>query len=254
MSEDFDREAERRKLEEKYGDEQDDRERTQQLSELLLKGATMTDIHCPECGDPIFRHEGRQFCPSCQREVATDESQQATAGQAAAENPLDEAAGAGDAAGADDSDAAESSGDGHAVEVETPDSPDEADESALSGAASAESAESSTSPETPAASPATSGPSQPSPSPQDAPQSPEANQSVARPTSAQSGAQSGTQATQPTDAETASGLMPARQHLTRTVNRLAEQAAAEEDPGRKREFLAATREAAEALEAVREAE
>jgi hypothetical protein len=48
--------------------------------------------------------------------------------------------------------------------------------------------------------------------------------------------------------------MPARQHLTRTVNRLAQQAAAEEDPGRKREFLAATREAAEALEAVRQAE
>jgi uncharacterized Zn finger protein (UPF0148 family) len=63
---DFDKEAEREKLREKYGDETEDRETTQQMSELLLQGATMTNRHCDECGDPVFRHEGQEFCPTCQ--------------------------------------------------------------------------------------------------------------------------------------------------------------------------------------------
>ncbi|WP_254832550.1 Sjogren's syndrome/scleroderma autoantigen 1 family protein [Haloglomus salinum] len=231
---DFDREAERKKLEEKYGKEEEDRERTERLSELLLKGATMTDIHCPECGDPIFRHEGRQFCPSCQREVATGESQQATAGQAAAENPLADE-------GGEEADIgeAEPATDGHSVEVETPDAG--AEDGAAGDDAEPEPAEI---PDTGTQPPTDTGESQPSP-----PQQPQSDQQRASPPAQMpsSGGQAGT-------GGDASGLMPARQHLTRTVNRLAEQAATEEDPGRKREFLAATREAAEALEAVRDAE
>ena len=64
---DFDAEAERKRLREKYESEEEDRKRTQQMSELLLKGATMTNRHCGECGSPIFQYEGQEFCPSCQR-------------------------------------------------------------------------------------------------------------------------------------------------------------------------------------------
>lgn len=63
---DFDKEAEREKLREKYADEAQDRETTQRMSDLLLQGATMTNRHCNACGDPVFRYEGQEFCPSCQ--------------------------------------------------------------------------------------------------------------------------------------------------------------------------------------------
>jgi uncharacterized Zn finger protein (UPF0148 family) len=235
---DFDREEERRKLEEQFGEEAEDRERTERLSDLLLKGATMTDIHCPECGDPIFQHEGRQFCPSCQREVAGGEGEQATAGQAAAQDPL-----------ADAGNAPDPSTDGHEVEVETP-SPDESEQDS-GPAAEVEPAEA-TEPGTQSATPDQPEPGQseppqpdPSPAPDTTPPSGGSQPS--------GGARSSTTPQVPTGGD-GSGLMPARQHLTRTVNRLAQQAAAEEDPGRKREFLAATREAAEALSAVRDAE
>jgi len=64
----FDKEAEREKLREKYGKDQQDRESTQRMSELLLQGATMTGKHCNDCGDPVFRYDGREFCPTCQHE------------------------------------------------------------------------------------------------------------------------------------------------------------------------------------------
>jgi uncharacterized Zn finger protein (UPF0148 family) len=35
------------------------------MSELLLKGATMTNKH-HDCGSPIFRWQGEEFCPTCQ--------------------------------------------------------------------------------------------------------------------------------------------------------------------------------------------
>ncbi|ESS09339.1 MAG: Zn-finger containing protein, partial [uncultured archaeon A07HN63] len=62
---DFDKEAEREKLREKYG-EDDDETDTRRMSELLLKGATMTNGHCEECNDPLFRHNGQTFCATCQ--------------------------------------------------------------------------------------------------------------------------------------------------------------------------------------------
>ncbi|WP_135535211.1 Sjogren's syndrome/scleroderma autoantigen 1 family protein [Halostella pelagica] len=65
---DFDKEAEREKLREQFEEEESDRQHTQQLSELLLKGATMTNNHCDRCGDPIFRYDGQAFCPTCQSE------------------------------------------------------------------------------------------------------------------------------------------------------------------------------------------
>ncbi|WP_049937559.1 Sjogren's syndrome/scleroderma autoantigen 1 family protein [Haloplanus natans] len=70
----FDEEAERERLREKYERDQEKRASTQRMSELLLKGATMTNSHCDTCGDPIFRYDGQEFCPTCQ-----------TAGEEAAE-------------------------------------------------------------------------------------------------------------------------------------------------------------------------
>lgn len=64
----FDKEAERERLREKYEQDQENRAATQRMSELLLKGATMTNSHCDACGDPIFRHDGQEFCPTCQAE------------------------------------------------------------------------------------------------------------------------------------------------------------------------------------------
>ncbi|MFP9060872.1 Sjogren's syndrome/scleroderma autoantigen 1 family protein [Natrialbaceae archaeon A-chndr2] len=62
---DFDKEAEREKLRKKYEKDKQDREATQRMSDLLLKGATMTNSHCNTCGDPLFRQSGTTFCPSC---------------------------------------------------------------------------------------------------------------------------------------------------------------------------------------------
>jgi len=72
MSDDFDKEAEREKLREKYERDQQKREATEQMSELLLQGATMTNAHCSECGDPIFRYDGQEFCPTCEKPVDRD--------------------------------------------------------------------------------------------------------------------------------------------------------------------------------------
>ncbi|AOW79249.1 hypothetical protein HTSR_0039 [Halodesulfurarchaeum formicicum] len=68
MSEDFDKEAERERLREKYESDEADREATERMSELLLQGATMTNKHCDTCGSPIFRYQGQEFCPTCQAE------------------------------------------------------------------------------------------------------------------------------------------------------------------------------------------
>jgi uncharacterized Zn finger protein (UPF0148 family) len=91
---DFDAEAERERLREKYEAEEEDRKRTQQMSELLLKGATMTNAHCGECGSPIFRYEGQEFCPSCQRTTADDT---ATGDAAAGDGPTEDVTADGDA-------------------------------------------------------------------------------------------------------------------------------------------------------------
>ena len=97
---DFDAEAERERLREKYEAEAEDRKRTQQMSELLLKGATMTNAHCGECGSPIFRYEGEEFCPDCQRATGGDVTEgEAAAGDGTA--AADTAGGEAEAVGAD---------------------------------------------------------------------------------------------------------------------------------------------------------
>jgi uncharacterized Zn finger protein (UPF0148 family) len=75
---DFDREAERERLREKYEQDQKEREATERMSELLLQGATMTNAHCSECGDPIFRYDGQEFCANCERPVNRGDGSDAT--------------------------------------------------------------------------------------------------------------------------------------------------------------------------------
>lgn len=79
MSENFDKEAERERLREKYESDSADREVTERMSQLLLQGATMTNKHCETCGSPIFRYQGQAFCPTCQAEA--DGAQAETAGE-----------------------------------------------------------------------------------------------------------------------------------------------------------------------------
>ena len=66
----FDKEAEKEKLREQLRREEENRRSTEHMSELLLKGATMTNKHCDTCGDPLFRYEGQEFCPTCSQEGA----------------------------------------------------------------------------------------------------------------------------------------------------------------------------------------
>jgi uncharacterized Zn finger protein (UPF0148 family) len=63
---DFDKEAEREKLREKYERDREKRKETERMSQLLLQGATMTNRHCDTCGDPLFRYQGNEFCATCE--------------------------------------------------------------------------------------------------------------------------------------------------------------------------------------------
>ena len=71
-----DKDVEREKLRLQFEKEAKSRESAQVMSSLLLQGATMTRKHCKTCGDPIFRREGEEFCPSCKGrgQVGTEEN------------------------------------------------------------------------------------------------------------------------------------------------------------------------------------
>ena len=73
MSE-FDKEAERERLREKYERDKQKREAAEKMSELMLKGATMTNAHCSSCGDPVFRYDGQEFCATCEKPIERAES------------------------------------------------------------------------------------------------------------------------------------------------------------------------------------
>ncbi|GCF13719.1 hypothetical protein Harman_16540 [Haloarcula mannanilytica] len=268
---DFDKEAEREKLREKFEQEEDNRAATEQMSELLLKGATMTNAHCSECGDPIFRYDGQEFCPTCQKPVARDAQKN----------------------GADSADTDEQADDSDQIEVADPsnearvqfgaadeetgeNAPDATDEPEQQEAVNAQSDPASQSPpETganatpstndPAAPPEAGGnqPTQQSDHPEPGPQtartddSPETGRQPANeaqfetptqvpPVSARQTAASGSGSDDvAADLDAATGL------LAQTVHRFAERAAATDNPREAREHLQAAREAADALEAAR---
>jgi hypothetical protein len=219
----FDKEAEREKLREKYEAEREQREATQQMSELLLKGATMTDHHCDDCGSPIFRYEGEAFCPMCAgtRDVAEEGGQQAggqQGGQQAGGQQPGEAGAGGRQPGAGDArrPSAASGGDDERSSA-TPDD-GELDEEELEAARRRLDEQSSS------RSPTMGGPSDRRPNPP-------VGDSPVR------------QGEVPSMAQT-------RASLRRAIVSLSEQAAQSDDPNRARDLLQGAREASEALAAL----
>ncbi|GAA0519718.1 Sjogren's syndrome/scleroderma autoantigen 1 (Autoantigen p27) [Halorubrum aquaticum] len=237
MSDGFDKEAEREKLREKFAEDEKKREHTQRMSELLLQGATMTNRHCETCGDPIFRHDGREFCPTCHAtddgyevpagdETGADEdgsaaaADQTTAPETARNRPGPAAAANGDA-GVD-----ATAGTDPAVEndvIASNDAGPNATEPAGVGGEHDASEEAvgrspSSTPPTTAASPNSAGEAAPD---RDA-----------------------------VGGDATGGIAAARESLTRTLTRFARAAEETDDPRRARDHLRAAREAAEALAAL----
>jgi uncharacterized Zn finger protein (UPF0148 family) len=97
----FDEEAERERLREKYEQDQEKRAATQRMSELLLKGATMTNSHCDACGDPLFRHDGQTFCPTCQGAGEAEASAEAAEASESSPDDADAQTGASETAASD---------------------------------------------------------------------------------------------------------------------------------------------------------
>ncbi len=249
---DFDKEAEREKLREKYGKEEEKREATEQMSELLLKGATMTNAHCTDCGDPIFRYDGQEFCPTCQKPVARDQGESDADGDhIEVADPSDEATVQfGD--GADEQTAGETADDAAANG-----SPETADEAAVNDApATADEAAVNDAPATADASTDAAGQPPAAESMGDATREipsadPDRTPGAARATAADAGSEP-TAPTQPTDRDAVTAELSAAEGLlAETVHRFAQRAADTDDPRTAREHLKAAREAAEALDAVR---
>ncbi|WP_128903742.1 Sjogren's syndrome/scleroderma autoantigen 1 family protein [Halorubrum amylolyticum] len=220
MSDGFDKEAEREKLREKFAEDEQEREHTQRMSELLLQGATMTNRHCDDCGDPIFRHDGQEFCPTCQATGSGEEAQ--------ADSPAD-------TRGDSPADAQTADGD------EIPPRGDARDASAPPARSS---------PANASRDPRDTGATSRNPRRPTA-----AEQSAVNPKAASSPAnaeESGGDptATPPTDPAGSGTVADARASLTRTLARFARAAEETDDPRRARDHLRAAREAAEALAAL----
>ncbi|PSP73545.1 hypothetical protein BRC86_09015 [Halobacteriales archaeon QS_3_64_16] len=236
---DFDKEAEREKLREQFAADEEKREVTERMSNLLLQGATMTNTHCDTCSSPIFTYEGQAFCPTCQVEVDDAGGEGATAGAAKPEvDPADADrpdSTAGPEAGADSSTRIEVSDPGTSTDPQS---------------------------STPTESNASPEPSEPEPTRErrtpSPPESTEASDTAATPSP-----RAEPDSTAEPDrgrtggaADTSSGdsdLTAAQASLSRTLTRLSEEAERSEDLSRTREHLLAAREAAEALAALREA-
>ncbi|MBV0925642.1 hypothetical protein KTS45_15660 [Halomicroarcula limicola] len=289
---DFDKEAEREKLRERFEAEEEKREATEQMSELLLKGATMTNAHCSDCGDPVFRYDGQEFCPTCQKPISREEAE-----------ADDETETTGD--GADDESGPDASGEsGDHIEVANPS--EEArvqfggdDESAAADGEAGDEAPAgtdspatgSTGEQTASGRPATEDPTAgrserevretsqeiPSADPERTPaeaggeqpaegagtdhagtesreEDPQRNSARRQPSPAgrsTPSASTRTAARSESGGDVATDLAAAETALAQTVRRFAERAAATENPREAQDYLAAAREAAEALDATR---
>ena len=224
MSDGFDKEAEREKLREKFADDEEERAHTQRMSELLLQGATMTNRHCDDCGDPIFRKDGQEFCPTCHTVDAADAegADPAAAGESAMSTTDEQsppktggesppAAGENGAAGPQRADREPAgSGSGPAAETSDPPVTEAADPSTATGPTATGSASTESTPTADASGHETASP-------------------------ASAGSES---------------VADARASLARTLNRFAAAAEETDDPRRARDRLQAAREAAETLVAL----
>lgn len=263
---DFDKEAEREKLREKYERDRQKREATEKMSELLLKGATMTNAHCSECGDPIFRYDDQEFCATCEKPVERGTSQNDESGGSAIEvtSPSDDArvvfgseeAGAAEsgATGQENSRAdeapAESQADDSRAESQADDSPIESQADELQTEARAANSQAKAPTEQPAAEPQTEGTARKS-------QHTPAKTERGTETGMESESSRGYRATRPETTRTGSvdpgrdeDLTTARNALVRTLVQFSQQAEATDDPQRAREYLQTAREAAETLSAL----
>jgi uncharacterized Zn finger protein (UPF0148 family) len=255
---DFDKEAEREKLREKYERDRQKRKETERMSQLLLQGATMTNHHCDTCGDPLFRYQGQEFCATCEGRAQEAEAQAQDQDQAEAtsesgppqptEPPRTRGADEGDDGAtadgestADDERAATSAaadvdagGPATGEDEPTPDarteSPRAAGETASQSETPAAARDGSSSAKTPGRTSLTGG---------EVPTAPDSSAPPA-PTPRDQG--SGQQVEGDLDA--------ARTSLVRTLTRHAERAEAAQDPRRATDHLTAVREAAEALAAL----
>ncbi|WP_255192945.1 Sjogren's syndrome/scleroderma autoantigen 1 family protein [Natronobeatus ordinarius] len=236
---DFDKEAEREKLRKKYERDKRDREATQRMSDLLLKGATMTNTHCDTCADPLFRQNGVTFCPSCHGGPEAvegpdlEESDDEVAESAAEEESAAETADKGEAE-AEDATAAESR-----AEPE-PATPTADEEKATEPPASASEEERTDSSRTADASVVrhTTPPRRTPPSQQSSGRREERVDRGRR-----TRERTGRRSSPPVDAD----LETARASLTEALERFSREAAETDDPRYARDCLEAAREAAEAL-------
>ena len=219
---DFDKEAEREKLRKKYADDEDKRANTKRMSELLLKGATMTNQHCDSCGDPLFRHNGQTFCPTCQAD-----SQQAAAQSDGTQQPITDQSGDTDTPRPAD---AESTPEQPADNTAQPNQSTPSQPTTNGQSTQADTQPTTNTPQSPATQP-----SQPTAT--------QSSQSTPKPSQPMP---------QPSSPATAgdSGLHDARQSLAATVTRFSQRAAETDDPRRAKELLSAAREAAETLRAL----
>ncbi|CQR49165.1 MULTISPECIES: Sjogren's syndrome/scleroderma autoantigen 1 family protein [Haloferax] len=230
---DFDKEAERQRLREKYERDETKRQSTQRMSELLLKGATMTNKHCDNCGDPLFRYEGQVFCPTCQ------------AGGGAAANADQDAERAAEAAV--EADAGEGGVDAGAETA--PSGVAEAAESADADASAGVTAEASEA-ERPQVGARQSEPARGTRVADEARRDAAGtNGRTASPTPARTASERGS-----TERRAPRGVggdvTDARASLVRTLTWAAERAESTDDPRRATEYLTAAREAAEAISAL----
>ncbi|TMT78513.1 hypothetical protein E2L06_00040 [Haloterrigena sp. H1] len=222
---DFDKEAEREKLREKYERDKEERKATQRMSDLLLKGATMTNTHCGTCGDPLFQMDGTTFCPSCHGNPDAVEGTDLEA------QPADE-----------QSSTDRSESDQSAADEPTPAASSEPTAAATSDANSQH--ESSVT---------TSSRDERQPTPQANVESSQADVSNrtadgrASEPSAPARSPAPTQRPQPADGD----LEAAHDALVRTLEKFATEAAATDDPRYARECLEAAREAGETLSTLR---
>ncbi|NUB90048.1 hypothetical protein HTZ84_17770 [Haloterrigena sp. SYSU A558-1] len=262
---DFDKEAEREKLREKYERDQEERQATQRMSDLLLKGATMTNAHCGTCGDPLFQMDGTTFCPSCHGNPDAVEGTQLEA-QSAEEAPDESADGT--AADREPSRQDSSPAAGGSEGDETPETDAAAarrnrqrDQQTGSADASGTADSSPAADETAAAEPGAASEEQPT----------AASASDRQPSTARSAATRSTDADRERSARSPAGdrrsidgagaggaarsadgdLEAARDSLVAALEKFAGNAAATDDPRYARECLEAAREAAETLETLR---
>lgn len=241
---DFDREAERERLREQYERDKQERKAAEQMSELLLQGATMTNTHCSTCGDPIFRYDGQEFCATCERPVDRDPADQDETDETAvsvADPDEDTRVVFGEESGDDQRAQARSTG--HDTPAEQTDTPTGSTETEHATPAEQTSAEQTDTPTEPTRTQETDVPAEQAPAAS-------AGAETTPPAGAgQSSVSHSGEAVSPSTGD--SDLGAARASLTRTLATFSRRAAATEDPRRAREHLEAAREAAEALATLR---